>query len=145
MLKTKCSPAKFMNFLINRINRSYSDFVVTISEIREEINIVEKYQNYADLKKRIVVPTIKLFNKDLRYLLWLEYEEIKERKKVIALSFKLNKKYNFEKTAKLTIEIPLSASLKINRIVDAKKLNGEKYSKQKFLTEAVLEAIEKAK
>lgn len=48
-----------------------------------------------------------------------------------------------EKTTKLTIEIPLSASLKINRIVDERKLNGEKYSKQKFLTEAVLEAIEK--
>mgnify|MGYP001042726185 CR=1 FL=1 len=74
------------------------------------------------------------------------HEEINKREKIVDNSKEdIKVEDRIEKTTKLTIEIPLSASLKINRIVDAKKLNGEKYSKQKFLTEAVLEAIEKAK
>lgn len=48
-----------------------------------------------------------------------------------------------DKMTKLMIELPLSESMRINRIVDQHVLNGEKYSKKKFLTDAVLEAINK--
>lgn len=48
-----------------------------------------------------------------------------------------------DKITKLMIELPLSESMRINRIVDQRVLNGERYSKKKFLTDAVLEAINK--
>lgn len=52
-----------------------------------------------------------------------------------------------EKTTKITIEISLEDSMKINRIVDVHKMlnidSDIKYTKKWFLTKSVKEAIEK--
>lgn len=146
MIRVSKTPQKFLDIIAEAVLvKNNTDFMLSIEKIRKKAGAEKKYKNYADLKKRVIIPAANEFNREFAGIANLECKEIKAGRKITALHFKVNLKEAFQKTAKLTIEIPLIASLKINRIVDEKRLEGKKYSKQKFLTETILEALGKYK
>jgi plasmid replication initiation protein len=78
--------------LLNRfMNTSNKKRRFTVEEFREKMSIEKnEYVLYGDLKKRVIVPSVKEINK-YTYML-VEYEEEKVKTKVVAITFAFSRK-----------------------------------------------------
>lgn len=85
-------------FCLKLGNKTQCEFEIDIQNLKKWLQIEDKYKNYNDLKKRILVPVMEDMNGSVHnenennYCnLRVSYEEIKNGRKIIALTFKVNK------------------------------------------------------
>ena len=69
-------------------------FVIDIDQFKKLLDIKDKYNDYRDLRKRIIEPSIKEIN-DLTYIS-VSYEPIKEGKKITKLRFTVNEAMGYQ-------------------------------------------------
>lgn len=83
------------------------DFYISIYEMRQWLNITDGYKNFADIRRRILIPVIsdingKKISETSRIIendycnLTVNYEEVKESRKIIGINFSVVKKENKE-------------------------------------------------
>lgn len=101
---------RFYELFLYKLKQSGNDkvnFYISVDELREWLNIQDSYKNFADIRKRILIPVIsdingKRFSETSRIVendycnLTVSYEEVKESRKVIGLNFNVIKKENKE-------------------------------------------------
>ena len=86
----------------NKVN-----FYISIDEMKQWLNITDGYKNFADIRRRILVPVISDINgkktsESSRIIendycnLTVTYEEVKESRKIIGINFSVVKKENKE-------------------------------------------------
>ena len=69
-------------------------FVIEIDQFKKLLDISNKYNDYRDLRKRILEPSVKEINE--LTCLHVEYEPIKEGKKIVKLRFKVNEAMGYQ-------------------------------------------------
>ena len=69
-------------------------FIIEIDQFKKLLDIKDKYNDYRDLRKRIIEPSIKEINEVS--CLHVEYEPIKQGKKVTHLRFKVNEAMGYQ-------------------------------------------------
>ena len=101
---------RFYELFLYKLKQSGQEkvnFYISVDELRQWLNIQGSYKNFADIRKRILIPVIsdingKRFSANSRIVendycnLTVNYEEVKESRKVIGLNFDVVKKENRE-------------------------------------------------
>lgn len=97
---------RFYELFLYKLKQSGQEkinFYMRIDDLRQWLNIQDSYKNFADIRKRIIIPVIsdingKRFSETSRIIendycnLSVTYEEVKESRKVIGLNFDVVKK-----------------------------------------------------
>ena len=93
ILKLK-SKASIRLFEICQSQLYRSEFIIEIDLLKKLLDISGKYEDYRDLRKRILEPSVREIN-DLTCLN-IEYEPIKNGKKIVKLRFKVNEAMGYQ-------------------------------------------------
>lgn len=70
------------------------EVIITISELKKLLGIENKYSDWRDLRKAVIEPSISEINE--KTFLHLEYEPIKQGKKIIELRIKVNEAVGYQ-------------------------------------------------
>jgi plasmid replication initiation protein len=70
------------------------EVIITISELKKLLGIENKYSDWRDLRKAVIEPSIAEIND--KTFLHLEYEPIKQGKKIIELRIKVNEAVGYQ-------------------------------------------------
>lgn len=101
---------RFYELFLYKLKQSKSDkteFYISVDELREWLRIEDSYKNFADLRKRIIIPIVadingEKFSVKSRIVendycnLQVEYEEVKAGRKVLGINFTVTKKENMD-------------------------------------------------